>query len=263
MDLLAKYDESEDLSDSFDKTGNCIKEDKDRKRLTLFEKKQVVERYYAYLDTINAELPAHLTMRSLLRLTTRSKTLKKLKFQTSENGFVQRKKGNFYLGVIATNLNKKVCYVHKIIERIDYLLKKRDPYHAIYNKIVKSPTVPDEYGIVARSSHQQEHFSGIIRENSLTQLKRNLEEILIKFSALAKVNSLMPSHFCLVMLVTTIVLRKERIKMNSTRHTLHFGHAKQPTWARKDKKRTVHHRSDTLKEPSTSTNRDRGRDEMV
>jgi hypothetical protein len=47
-------------------------------------------------------------------------------------------------------LNRKVCHVHKIIERIDYLLKKRDTHHATYNKIVKSPTVPDEYGVVAR-----------------------------------------------------------------------------------------------------------------
>jgi hypothetical protein len=150
MELLVKYDESEDLSDSFVKNGKSDKEDKDRKRLTLLEKKQIVERYYGYLETVNTDLPPHLTMCSFMEINNKNGAFAKIEISNLRKWIRSEKKGEFLSWNNCNNLNRKVCHVHKIIERIDYLLKKRDPHHAIYNKIVKSPTVPDEYGIVAR-----------------------------------------------------------------------------------------------------------------
>jgi hypothetical protein len=150
MELLAKYDESEDLSKSFDNVGKCNKEDRDRTRLTLLEKKQIVEGYYAYLDSVSSDLPTHLTMRSFVEITNKTKNARKIEVSNLGKWIRSEKKGEFLSWSNCNNLNKKVCYAHKIIERIDLLLKKRDPHHAEFNKIVKSPTVPDEYGIVAR-----------------------------------------------------------------------------------------------------------------
>jgi hypothetical protein len=59
------------------------------------------------------------------------------------------------------NLNKLRCCSKKIIERIDSLLSLKHPTSAHYwNQLVKSPSSPDSYGVVARRHIKAGTFLG-------------------------------------------------------------------------------------------------------
>ncbi len=47
-------------------------------------------------------------------------------------------------------MDNKVCFVQKVIAKIDEHLATRDAHHGEYNKVARSPSVPEEYGVIAR-----------------------------------------------------------------------------------------------------------------
>jgi hypothetical protein len=64
---------------------------------------------------------------------------------------------------INTQTTRKISNPKKIIKHIDKTLKLRDKFHGAFNKIVRSPTIPGEYGVVARKFTPAGTFLGFYK----------------------------------------------------------------------------------------------------
>jgi hypothetical protein len=64
---------------------------------------------------------------------------------------------------INAQTTRKITSPQKILKHIDTKLKLRDKFHGVFNKIVRSPSVPGEYGVVARKFTPAGTFLGFYK----------------------------------------------------------------------------------------------------
>jgi hypothetical protein len=73
------------------------------------------------------------------------------------------KRGEYLSWDRINNLEDYIFNSNKILLGIDFTLKQRDVYHAAYNRVTKSPSLPDQYGVVARKSTPAGTFLGFYK----------------------------------------------------------------------------------------------------
>ncbi len=136
---------------------------KQRKRLTLLEKKEVVQKYYSYLgDTDYASKNAHSFREGFVKLFNNEND-DQIDVSSLGKWISAEKHGEYLPWGGANNLSSKVCIVQKVIESIDDCLSDRDVYHGEYNQIARSPSNPDEYGVIARKFTPAGTFLGYFK----------------------------------------------------------------------------------------------------
>jgi hypothetical protein len=151
MDLISNY---------LDADGNTSKPRKkrqtkrkrvetDRTRLTLFAKKEIVQKFYNYLDeTEDASNGAHMK-KTFVALFNKENEYQ-IDVSSIGKWIRAEKHGEFLPWGGANSLDNKVCFVEKVIEKIDDHLSDRDAHHGEYNQVARSPSIPEEYGVIAR-----------------------------------------------------------------------------------------------------------------
>jgi hypothetical protein len=70
-------------------------------------------------------------------------------------------------------LDSYTCKVNNIVRRIDFILKARDPHHGRYNQVTKSPSLPGEYGIIARKFIPPGTFLGFYKGEVINGAEAN------------------------------------------------------------------------------------------
>jgi hypothetical protein len=70
---------------------------------------------------------------------------------------------------------------HFIMKYLDATLKKRDKCHGKFNKIVRSPTVPNEYGVVARRFTPAGTFLGYYKGEVIVGVKNDFRDLSYTF----------------------------------------------------------------------------------
>jgi hypothetical protein len=141
---------------------------KHRKRLSLAEKKVVVDNFYLFYRTqrLFDELPADIYIETFTvnynnQCSTTTCEGQKLTAVVFKQGIRAEQRGEYLDWWNKMNmLSKKVCYAHKILERIDYLLKKSHKRCWEFNQIAKSMIAANEYGVVARKNIPSGTFLG-------------------------------------------------------------------------------------------------------
>jgi hypothetical protein len=132
---------------------------KRRKRLSLAEKKVVVDNFYLFYQSqrLFDELPVNVYIEAFTvnynnQYSTTTCEGDKLTAVVFEQWIRAEQRGDYRNWNNSNTLSKKVCYGHKILERIDYLLKKRHKRCSEFNKMAKSRIAANEYGVVARKN---------------------------------------------------------------------------------------------------------------
>jgi len=124
---------------------------KQRKRLTLLGKKEVVQKYYNYLgDTTDyASDSAHSFRADFVKLFNKEND-NQIDVSSLGKWINAERHGEFLPWGGANDLNGYICSRPKIADKIDDHLSDRDVHHGEYNQIAISPSIPNEYGVVAR-----------------------------------------------------------------------------------------------------------------
>jgi hypothetical protein len=78
------------------------------------------------------------------------------------------RRGDYLVWDKHNNLDKKVFYRHKIFERIDYHLRKRNKNCSDCNQVVRSMADANKYGVVARKDTPSGTFLGFYKGNCIT-----------------------------------------------------------------------------------------------
>jgi hypothetical protein len=139
--------------------GKCIpKTDLDAKscqpnqaKFNIAERKETIERYFWF---VNVEGMSHVdgtSVRTFVTVNNSQNIFSKLSHATVSRWLKAYKRGEYenwagLKGMTAdciTNRNLAVVC-------IDKFLKKRDKHHGVYNRVAVSPSVPTEYGVIAR-----------------------------------------------------------------------------------------------------------------
>ena len=122
-----------------------LDENNDRKRLTLFAKKEIVQRYYNFLDDTD-ETPSYNNFVNLFN----KENVNQIDESSLGKWILAEKNGEFLSWGGANDLNKKSCSLRIIADQIDKQLSDRDVHHGEYNKIAKSLSTSRGYGVIAR-----------------------------------------------------------------------------------------------------------------
>jgi hypothetical protein len=160
-DLMSNYSDdtlSVDLSCTPNKTKRKRNE---RKRLTLLEKKDIVQKFYNYLDeTDKVTTDAHI--KEFVKIFNKDSD-QRIGLSSISKWIRAEKQGEFLSWGGANCLDRKVCFVQNVIEKIDEHLKDRDVYHGEYNEVAKSPSIPEEYGVITRKFTPAGTFLGFYK----------------------------------------------------------------------------------------------------
>jgi hypothetical protein len=133
-----------------------------RVRLSLSAKKEHVERFLLYRDLNqlnNVNDPDYL-LSSFIAENNSSGIYYKLNFRSVSRWLAAYSRGDYSEWGAYNKPQSKVVDRWRAARRIDNILLKRDPNHAVYNQIVVSPSLPEEYGVVARKHTPSGSFLG-------------------------------------------------------------------------------------------------------
>jgi hypothetical protein len=122
-----------------------LDENNDRKRLTLFAKKEIVQRYYNFLDDAD-ETPTYNNFVNLFN----KENVNQIDESSLGKWVLAEKNGEFLPWGGANDLSKKSCSLRIIADQIDDHLSSQDVHHGEYNQIAKSPSTSRGYGVIAR-----------------------------------------------------------------------------------------------------------------
>jgi hypothetical protein len=157
MDLLLDY--SDDLSLSAKQVKHeCT--DKNRRRLTLGEKRVIIQKYVAFADAfVNSDCDNDVARTIFDFVKDFNKGGKYIVNISSIGKWIHAdKRGEFLSWGGANKLTNKVCFIQNVIQKVDEFLKLRDVYHSEFNEVARSPTVFNEFGVVARKFTPAETF---------------------------------------------------------------------------------------------------------
>ncbi len=135
--------------------------------MSLAEKKVVVDNFYLFYQSqrLFEELPVDVYIEAFTvnynnQYSTTTCEGDKLTAVVLEQWIRAEQRGDYRNWNNSNMLSKKVCYGHKILERIDYLLKKRHKRCSEFNKMAKSRIAANEYGVVTRKNISSGTFLG-------------------------------------------------------------------------------------------------------
>jgi hypothetical protein len=157
-------------------TNNEKSATKQRKRLTLFEKKIVVDHFYLYCKGIFLldELPVNVLIDDFTVCYNNQYNAvsgdenNKLTSMVLNQWIEAERRGDYLSWDNHNNMHRKVFHMNIIVLRIDYLLRKRNKNCSEYNKVVQSIVAVNEYGVVARKDTPSGTFLGFYKGNCIT-----------------------------------------------------------------------------------------------
>jgi hypothetical protein len=164
MEYLAIYEDDEQLASIIDEPAEEIVKT-NRKRLRLCDKKRIVDRYHDYINSNKDKLFGNeLSMRAFVEYyNDEIHPTKKISFSNLSKWVKSEKRGEYLSWDRINNLEAYISKSNKILLGIDLTLKQRDVFHAAYNRVAKSPSLPDEYGVVARKFTPAGTFLGFYK----------------------------------------------------------------------------------------------------
>jgi hypothetical protein len=144
-----------------------------RSRPTLRMKNQIVQDYYKY--TLNNSMVMVSTNEFSIRAYVQSYNNDPLNTRilhvSNLSKWIRAERRGEYMPWSGINkLDSRTCKIVNIVRHLDLTLKTRDACHGVYNKVVKSPTVPGEYGVVARRFTPAGTFLGFYKGEVISGL---------------------------------------------------------------------------------------------
>jgi hypothetical protein len=173
FDLADFGDDSEDESGS---TSSSVDLTKRRVRLSLLERKFHVERYLWYKQNNQAFCQIEIgdqLMRSFVNDSNATGIYYRLNKSSLSRWIHAYKRGEYDMWGGHKLGHSKVTDKWIVVQRIDRHLKARDPFHAAFNKVDWSPSLPDQYGVVARKFTPSGTFLGFYKGAVLSDEKRD------------------------------------------------------------------------------------------
>jgi hypothetical protein len=162
QDCLEIFDELKGDSDQSVSVSQTEKPSK-RIRLSLTEKKEHVDRFLWYCDTNETNKLTDVTqlMSEFVADNNSCGMYYKLNSRCLKRWLAAYNRGEFD-GRNGGFKKAESKIVHRCIsvKHIDKFLRERDPYHAAYNEVSKSPSLPEEYGVIARKFTPSGSFLG-------------------------------------------------------------------------------------------------------
>jgi hypothetical protein len=164
MEYLAIYEDDEQLASIIDEPAAEEIVKSNRKRLRLCDKKRIVDRYHDYINSNKNKLFGNeLSMRAFVEYYNDEIHSTKISFSNLSKWVKSEKRGKYLSWDRINNLEAYIFNSNKILLGIDFTLKQRDVFHAAYNRVAKSPSLPDEYGVVARKFTPAGTFLGFYK----------------------------------------------------------------------------------------------------
>jgi hypothetical protein len=163
-----------------------------RCRLDLDAKKNIVYQYYEFCSShkndnessdVDDEFRKHsvkqrdngTSIRAFVRQNNAKKNCMLLEHSNLSKWVRAEKRGEYlpWESNIKAQTARKKSAPQKIIKLIDKTLKLRDKYHGAFNKIVRSPSIPGEYGVVARKFTPAGTFLGYYKGKVITGVEND------------------------------------------------------------------------------------------
>jgi hypothetical protein len=124
-----------------------------RARFNVNERKETVERYLCFIKNEDSTLvdgQSGQSVRTFVDWNNKEQLYSKLHHSAVSKWLLAYKRGDYedWDGVKQTQ--KQIASKKQAVRCIDSFLKRRDRYHGVFNKVVVSPSLPGEYGVVAR-----------------------------------------------------------------------------------------------------------------
>jgi hypothetical protein len=145
-----------------------------RARPTLSMKNDIVQDYYkfAVANSLVSVSTNEFSIRSyVLNYNDNPLNNKRVLHVSNLSKWIRAERRGEYMAWSGINkLDSRTCKIVKIVRHLDLTLKTRDTCHAVYNKVVKSPTVPGEYGVVARRFTPAGTFLGFYKGEVISGL---------------------------------------------------------------------------------------------
>jgi len=154
---------------------------KRRSRLDLETKKKIVAQYYLYCETVvedankikkSSEIPS---IRGFVKHNNKQPDRLQLGVTNLSRWLLADKRGEYkpWEAELAYLSSRKASCPKEIVKHIDSTLKKRDKYHGVFNKIVRSPSLKGEYGVVARRFTPAGTFLGFYKGEVITGVQND------------------------------------------------------------------------------------------
>ncbi len=155
---------------------------KKRTRLDLETKKKIVLQYYKFCeitpaknqddDADSSETPS---LRSFVTYNNTQTNHRRLELSSLSRWIRAEKRGEYqtWEKQLMNVGNRKISCPKKIVKYLDSTLKKRDKYHGVFNKIVRSPSLVGEYGVVARRFTPAGTFLGYYKGEVITGVEND------------------------------------------------------------------------------------------
>ena len=204
MDYIAVYEDVEQLASIEPEELN-----RKRLRLRLCDKKRIVDQYQDYVkDKLIGK--NELSMKAFIEYYNDENHSTKICFSSLSKWVKSEKRGEYLSWDRINNLEAYISNSNKILLAIDFTLARRDVFHAAYNRVAKSPSLPDQYGVVARKFTPAGTFLGFYKGEVMVWKQAN-DHLNICLS-LERTSSSTPQIISLVLLDITIVPSKLRIR---------------------------------------------------
>jgi hypothetical protein len=159
MNFLALYEDVEQLVNDQEDCGKIS-----RKRLRLCDKKEIVDSFQKYVvENIGTTTTVDILVKSFINKYNNEYHSKRISMSNLSKWRKAEKRGEYMTWNEINRLEAYISHNNKILLGIDLTLKQRDIYHAVYNKVAKSPSLPDEYGVVARKFTPAGTFLGFFK----------------------------------------------------------------------------------------------------
>jgi hypothetical protein len=148
----------------------------DRKRQTLLEKKEIVQRYYDYSNDAD-KTPSFKDFVNLFN----EENDDKIDVSRLGKWVRAEKNGEFLPWGGANDLNYKSCSLKIIANKIDEHLSNRDVHHGEYNEVAKSPSISRGYGVIARKFTPAGtflgYYKGVCIDSKEAEMRPNFDRI--------------------------------------------------------------------------------------
>ena len=159
MDFLALYEDVEQLVNEQEEFGKIS-----RKRLRLCDKKEIVDCFHTFVvDNSSIVSTTETSMKAFVKEYNNELHSTKISLSNLSKWVKAEKRGEYMTWNQINRLEAYISHNSKILLGIDFTLKQRDIYHAVYNRVAKSPSLPDEYGMVARKFTPAGTFLGFYK----------------------------------------------------------------------------------------------------
>ena len=160
MDYIAVYEDVEQLASIEPEELN-----RRRLRLRLCDKKRIVDQYQDYVNSNKDKLIGknELSMKAFIEYYNDENHSTKICFSSLSKWVKSEKRGEYLSWDRINNLEAYISNSNKILLAIDFTLARRDVFHAAYNRVAKSPSLPDQYGVVARKFTPAGTFLGFYK----------------------------------------------------------------------------------------------------